>query len=91
MEFKEHKEQTAKDLEEVGKIFTDAAAQVREGNLELFEQIWIEGGTEEGDATIFSIREISILRYFARREQLGNPEVKEDIKEESENKGETED
>jgi len=93
MEFKEHKEQTAKDFEELAKILTDYAAEIREGNLELFEQFWIEGGTEEGDAKISSIREIMILRYFARREQISNPEVKEDIKdkEEPENKGETED
>jgi len=66
--FAEHKEQTAKDCEELSKILLDLASKVREGNLEVFEQFWFTGGTEEGDAKIAAVREILMLRYQYRRE-----------------------
>lgn len=68
--FAEHKEITAKDCEEVVRRLSQLASVIREGNLRSFEEFWIEGGTEEGDAKIDSIRELIILRYMQREENL---------------------
>ena len=68
MTFQEHKETTATDCEEIVKALTTLAAQVREGDMSAFEKFWIEGGTEEGDAKINSLRELLILRYAYRSE-----------------------
>lgn len=68
--FAEHKEQTAKDIESVVEILTKIAAEVREGNMLKWEEFWYEGGTEEGDAKIFAIREMLILRYAYRQESI---------------------
>jgi hypothetical protein len=68
--FAEHKERTAADCESVAKILTDLAKTIREGNVRAFEGMWIEGGTEEGDSKIASLREMMILRYMFREEQL---------------------
>ena len=70
MTFAEHKEITAKDCEEIAKHLTELAKIVREGNMDAFEKYWIEGGTEEGDANIFSTRELIIMRYAYRMEQV---------------------
>lgn len=73
--FSEHKEQTANDCEQVAKMLTDLAKQVREGNLKAFEGWWIEGGTEEGDAKIQELRERIVLRYLHREERQANAKL----------------
>lgn len=78
LDFKEHREQTAKDCEEVAQMLTDLAAEVREGNLDAFERFFWEGGTEEGDAKISAIREMLIIRYMHRQElcrEVGDSEA----------------
>jgi hypothetical protein len=70
MNFDEHKEQTAKDCDSVITILTELAREIRKGNMAKFEGFWMEGGTEEGDARIFAIREHLILRYLHRQEQI---------------------
>jgi len=70
MTFKEHKEQTASDCEQVAGFITDLAAKVREGDMQAFEGFWFEGGTEEGDAKIFAIREMLMIRYAHRLEEV---------------------
>ncbi len=66
--FAEFKEETAEDCESFNKILSELANKVREGNLEEFEKFWISGGTEEGDAKIFKLRELIVLRYFNKKE-----------------------
>jgi hypothetical protein len=68
--FAEHKEITAKDCEEVARLLNELASALREGNLGSFEEFWMEGGTEEGDAKIDSIRELIIMRYMQREGNL---------------------
>lgn len=70
MTFQDHKETTAKDCEAIALQLTELAASVRQGDLRAFEAWWLEGGTEEGDAKILSIREIMILRYAHRNDSL---------------------
>lgn len=70
MKFDEHKEATAKDCEEVAKLLTELATEVRKGNMRLFEQFWLEGGTEEGDAKVLRIREMVAFRFYVREEAL---------------------
>lgn len=66
--FSEHKETTAADCEAIAKAILEVAAKVREGNMAAFEEFWIEGGTEEGDAKINAHREMAVLRYACRKE-----------------------
>jgi hypothetical protein len=40
------------------------------GDLKAFERWWGEGGTEEGDATLFKVREMLLIRYYHREERL---------------------
>ena len=68
--FAEHKEKTAQDCEAVATILTELAADVREGNMNAFEQFWLSGGTEEGDPKIAMIREMLLLRYVYREEEM---------------------
>lgn len=68
--FQEHKEQTALDCEKIAQYLNELAIQIREGNLMAFNKWWIEGGTEEGDAIIESIREMIVLRYLYREDKL---------------------
>ena len=68
--FAAHKEQTAKDLESLIEMLTQLAADVREGNLKKWEEFWYQGGTEEGDAKIFAIREMLVLRFAHREESI---------------------
>lgn len=68
--FAAHKERTAKDCEQAAEMLIALARDVREGNMKAFEQFWMEGGTEEGDAKIHMMREILIIRYLAREEKL---------------------
>lgn len=68
--FAEHREQTAKDCEQIAEILQKLAARVREGDMKAYEHFWLEGGTEEGDAKILAIREMFILRYLYREEVL---------------------
>jgi methionine salvage enolase-phosphatase E1 len=68
--FAEHREQTAKDCEQIAEMITKLAADVREGNLKAFEAFWWEGGTEEGDAKICALREMLLLRYAFREESI---------------------
>lgn len=70
MTFSEHKEETAKDCEQVASALTELAKQAREGNLKAFEGFWIEGGTEEGDSKIQQLRELIVMRYFFREEKI---------------------
>ncbi len=83
MEFKEHKEQTAHDCEQVAEILTGLAAEIREGNMTAFEAFWLEGGTEEGDAKILDIRERLILRYMVRQHDCGLINLEEPLEEDS--------
>lgn len=73
MNFQEHKEQTAKDCEQIAKMLTDLAKEIRSGDMKSFEEFWMEDGTEEGDAKIQEIRERIILRYLVREEKVSNP------------------
>ena len=75
MNFTEHKEATAADCEAIAKIFADAAENVRSGDMKAFEQLLIEGGTEEGDCKLAALREIAIMRYAHREEQVYGQEV----------------
>lgn len=68
--FDQHKEQTAKDCEQIAQSLNELAKAVREGNFLIFEQFWLKGGTEEGDAKIQAIREMIALRYLYRQENL---------------------
>lgn len=70
--FLEHKNHTVADLETVAKSILDLAEQVREGNMDAFERMWIENGTEEGDAKIKQINEYLVLRYLFRAERVAN-------------------
>ena len=54
----------------MAKVLTNLAKDVRAGNLRAFEEFWIEGGTEEGDAEIIALRELTILRYFYREKNV---------------------
>ncbi|RJO61923.1 hypothetical protein C4544_01405 [candidate division WS5 bacterium] len=65
-------EQTANDCEQVAKQLTDLAAEIREGNTDAFLEYWHTEGTEEGDAKIFAVREMILLRYYRRKEELGS-------------------
>ena len=73
MDFKEHKESTLEDLKEVQTIMNEVIAEVEQGNMKAFEAFWISGGTEEGDPKIAMLREILVLRYFHRDEQVFGP------------------
>ena len=68
--FEGHKAKTAADIREIIKILESLATKVQEGNMKAFEQFWIEGGTEEGDAKIDAIRQMIILRYVFREEAI---------------------
>lgn len=67
--FSEHKERTAADCEFVAKQLTELASTIRAGNMKAFEKFWMEGGTEEGDAEIQSVRERIVLRFLYREEK----------------------
>jgi len=66
----QHKTKTSEDIREVIKILESLYANVQEGDLQAFEQFWIEGGTEEGDSRIESIREYMCIRYIYRYEAV---------------------
>jgi hypothetical protein len=68
--FAQHKETTAADCEAIAQAWTECAAKVREGNMQAFEHLLIEGGTEEGDAKINALLEIMALRYAYRLEHI---------------------
>ena len=70
MTFDAHKEATAADCEAVAAMLTELAGEVRKGNLRAFEDFWLEGGTEEGDAKVIHIREMLALRFYRRDEAL---------------------
>lgn len=70
MTFKEHKDKTAADCEEVIAVLEGLIEKIKEGDLESFEKFWFSGGTEEGDAKINSIKEIIALRYAYRKENI---------------------
>jgi hypothetical protein len=67
--FDEHREQTAKDCEEVTKILMDIAIATREGNMQPFESFWYMDMTDkEHLPIIFSLRHILLFRYFFRQD-----------------------
>lgn len=68
--FTEHRDKTVADLQAVVKDMENLIESVREGDVKAFERFWIEGGTEEGDARIFHVREILVLRYMVREESV---------------------
>lgn len=70
MTFEEHKKQTADDCRQFAAMVTKLADTVEEGNMKEFEKFFFEGGTEEGDAKIFQLRELVLLRYAYREEKL---------------------
>lgn len=72
--FDEQKERTAEDIDSIVASLQKLSTDVRAGDMQAFEHWWIEGGTEEGDATVFKLRELLILRYSYRDELLrSNP------------------
>lgn len=66
--FAEHKEKTADDCKQLAKFIDEISEKVKEGNMNAFEEFFIEGGTEEGDAKIYELLERIILRYAVRSE-----------------------
>lgn len=64
--FESLKNRTAADVEQVAALLTNLATEVRAGDIGAFERWWIEGGTEEGDATVFKIRDLLMLRHTYR-------------------------
>ena len=72
MTFKEHKEQTAQDCEQIADVLKNIAISIREGDMGAFDKFWIEGGTPEGDAKIAALREMIVLRYLYREEEMEN-------------------
>src|SRR5574337_358315 len=64
MTFEAHKDATAEDCEAVAKLLTELAGEARKGNLRAFEEFWVEGGTEEGDAKVAFIREMMAMRFY---------------------------
>ena len=68
MDFGELKEQTAKDCEQLAEMLKKLADEVREGETDKFLDFFYEGGSEDGDATIFALRENILVRYFYRKE-----------------------
>jgi len=68
--FAEHKEATAVDCETIAKLIQKVAAKARDGNIRAFEEFWISDGTEEGDAQINALRELAVLRFQYREENL---------------------
>lgn len=70
MTFLEHKEITITDCEEIIKSIQDVINKIKDGDIGAFERFWLEGGTEEGDAKIFALRELIVLRYAHRQEKL---------------------
>jgi hypothetical protein len=51
-------------------MLSELISHVKQGDMKAFERFWIEGGTEEGDARIFQVREILLLRYMVRDESV---------------------
>lgn len=72
MTFIEHKAKTVEDLKQIIKIIEENVKVVEEGDLLSFEKFWHEGGTEEGDAGIFYMRELLLMRYFHRQREYQN-------------------
>ena len=70
--FAEHRDKTVADLTAVAERMQELIENVKQGDMDAFEEFWIEGGTEEGDAKIFSIRELLVLRYYVRKESVAD-------------------
>lgn len=70
MTFKEHRDKTAADCEEIIASLEALVEKIKEGDLEAFEKFWFRGGTEKGDGMIDSMREILAIRYAYRSELL---------------------
>lgn len=70
--FDEHKEQTAKDCEEIADMMKELAHSCRKGDMDKFEAMWITGGTEteDEDSKMAIMRECIILRYQVRKESI---------------------
>lgn len=68
--FVEHRDKTVADLIAVAELMQKLIENVKQGDMDAFEEFWIEGGTEEGDAKILSIRERLALRYYVRKESV---------------------
>ncbi len=68
--FEEHQRITADDCDLLAEMIKEVAAAVRKGNLTEFEKFFIEGGTEEGDAKLFELRDRILLRFVVRQERL---------------------
>ena len=68
--FTQHRDTTVSDLESVAAMLSELISHVKQGDMKAFERFWIEGGTEEGDARIFQVREILLLRYMVRDESV---------------------
>ena len=81
MTFAEHRDRTVQDLESVIEQLQTLKGQVQEGDIQAFERWWYEGGTEEGDATVFKIRQMLLIRYVWRADlvrtstKVGEPDV----------------
>ena len=68
--FNEHRDKTVADLLAVVELLQNLINLVRDGDMKAFERFWIEDGTEDGDARIFHIRDMLILRYLAGEEAM---------------------
>ena len=76
MTFEKHKDTTADDIDAIVDLLKALSTAVRAGDLKAFEQWWDEGGTDEGDAMLFKVREFLLMRYYHREQRLrSNVEV----------------
>jgi len=68
--FVEHRDKTVADLESVATMLGALIDEVKQGDVKAFDRFWIQGGTEEGDATIFRVREMLLGMWFAKKRLL---------------------
>lgn len=68
--FTEHRDSTAADIDAVIEQLQALATQVRDGDVSAFSRWWIEGGTEDGDATISRVRELLVIRFMYREQMV---------------------
>ena len=74
MNFSEIKEATAVDCEAFAAEVTKLAAQVREGDLDAFENFFFCASDEDGQSGISRQQELLLIRYVVRREDQGDSE-----------------
>jgi hypothetical protein len=77
MDHKTHCDITANDMVSVADLIKTAADDVRAGDIDAFRRMFIEGGTEEGDARINYLRELLLCRFAHREEQRATHPTKD--------------